>query len=107
MTTELDVLGLVSHRFSARFDANSDTSAAISMLVSERFRAMTPTERCLIASSLFDSARKIVEASLPYGLTIEQRRLAIIRRLYGDELPEAALLAHARYDRGPNVADPT
>jgi hypothetical protein len=75
----------------------NDTSAAISRIVADRHRSMTPTERCLAASSLFETARKIVESSLPNGLTLEQRRLAIVRRLYRDELPEAALIAHAKY----------
>ena len=46
---------------------------------------------------MFQTAYKIVEASLPNGLTLEQRRLAVVRRLYQNELPEAALIAHARY----------
>jgi hypothetical protein len=75
----------------------NDTSAAISEVVSERYRSMTPAERWLAASSLFETARKIIESSLPSGLTVEQRRLAIVRRLYKDEVPEAALIAHARY----------
>jgi hypothetical protein len=74
----------------------NDTSAAISEVVSERYRSMTPAERWLAASSLFETARKIVESSLPSGLTVEQR-LAIVRRLYKDEVPEGALIAHARY----------
>jgi hypothetical protein len=75
----------------------NDTSAAISEVVADRYRSMTPAERWSAAASLFETARKIVESSLPSGLTIEQRRLAIIRRLYKHELPEAALIAHARY----------
>ena len=75
----------------------NDTSAAISEVVSDRYRSMTPAERWLAASSLFETARRIVDSSLPSGLTTEQRRLAIVRRLYKNELPEVALIAHARY----------
>jgi hypothetical protein len=75
----------------------NDTSAEISKLVVDRHRSMTPTERWLVASSLFETARKIVESSLPSGLTLEQRRLSVVRRLYQNELPEVALIAHARY----------
>ena len=78
-----------------------DTSAEVSKLVADRHRSMTPTERLLAASSLFEAARTIVESSLPSGLTLEQRRLAIARRLYGNELPDAALIAHARYALPP------
>jgi hypothetical protein len=75
----------------------NDTSAEFSRLVADRHRSMTPAERWLVASSLFETARAIVESSLPNGLTLEQRRLAVVRRLYQNELPEAALMAHARY----------
>lgn len=75
----------------------NDTPAAISKLVVDRYRSMTPSERWMVASSLFETARKIVESSLPSSLTLEQRRLAVMRRLYQNELPEVALIAHARY----------
>lgn len=73
----------------------------MSKIVAERHRTMTPAERWLAVSSLFETARAIVEASLPSNLTMEQRRLAVARRFYGEELPEAALTAHARYP-GPD-----
>jgi hypothetical protein len=75
----------------------NDTSDAISKIVSERYRSMTPAERWLVASSLFESARAIIQSSLPSSLTAEQRRLAVVRRLYNGELPEEALVAHANY----------
>jgi hypothetical protein len=75
----------------------NDSSAEILKVVSDRHRLMSPEERWLAASSLFEAARQIVESSLPSGLTPEQRRLAVARRLYQNELPEAALIAHARY----------
>jgi hypothetical protein len=75
----------------------NDTPAAIYKMVADRHRLMTPEQRWLAASSLFETARKIVESSLPSGLTVEQRRFAVVRRLYQNELPEAALIAHARY----------
>ena len=85
------------HDAAQRADAMNDTSAAISKLVVDRYRLMTPAERWLVASSLFETARRIVESSLPSRLTLEQRRLAVVRRLYQNELPEVALIAHARY----------
>jgi len=75
----------------------NDTSAAISKVVVDRHRSMTPAERWLAASSLFETARMIVESSLPSGLTLEQRRLAVVLRLYKNELPEVALIAHAKF----------
>jgi hypothetical protein len=75
----------------------NDTPTTMSKVVLDRYRSMTPAERWLAASSLFETARKLVESSLPSDLTMEQRRLAVVRRLYKNELPEVALLAHAKY----------
>jgi hypothetical protein len=75
----------------------NDTSAAVERLVSERYASMTPEERMRIAASMYATARAIVESSLPHGLTTEQRRYGVVKRLYGDELPEAALIAYAQY----------
>jgi len=75
----------------------NDTSDAISKIVFERYRSMTPAERWLAASSLFETARAIIQSSLPSTLTAEQRRLAVVERLYKGELPEEALVAHANY----------
>jgi len=55
------------------------------------------TERCEAAASLYETARTIVLSSLPPELNEDERRLAVVRRLYGDELPESALLAHSRH----------
>ena len=75
----------------------SDTSPEFQKMVDARYRAMTAEERVRLASQMYDTARTIVESSLPPGLTREERRLAVIRRFYAGELPEEALLAHARF----------
>lgn len=75
----------------------NDTSAAVAQLVADHHHDMTPEERLHVAASLYETARTIVDSSLPQDLTREERRLAIARRLYGNELPEAALIAHAYY----------
>ena len=75
----------------------NDTSAAFAQLVADHHRDMTPEARLRVAASLFEAARMIVDSSLPQDLTREERRLAIARRFYGDDLPEAALIAHAFY----------
>jgi hypothetical protein len=75
----------------------NDTSAAVERLVRERHASMTPEERMRIAASMYETARAIVESSLPSGLTTEQQRYAVVERLYGNELPEAALVAYGRY----------
>jgi hypothetical protein len=40
----------------------------------------------------------IVMSSLPPNLTWRERRLALARRFYGGELPEAAFKAHAEWE---------
>jgi hypothetical protein len=74
----------------------NDTSVAVERRVNERYAEMSAEERMRIVASLYETARAIIESSLPAGLTAEQRRYAIVKRLYGDELPEAALAAHAK-----------
>jgi hypothetical protein len=73
----------------------NDTSPEMERIVTERYRRMTPDERMRIASSMFETARKLIESSLPANMTTRERRLAFARRLYEGELPEAALLAFA------------
>ena len=74
-------------------DTDTDTAAAVADLVAKRHREMTPAERWEAASSMFETARAIVESSLPAHLTRDERQLAVTRRLYGNELPERTLEA--------------
>lgn len=76
----------------------NDTSSEMEGVVAERYRCMSPDQRMKIASSMFETARAIVESSLPVNLSPHERRLAFARRLYGDELPEAALQAYADWN---------
>ena len=80
----------------------NDTSPEVAALVAERHRQMTPEERMRIASSMFDTARAIVESSLPESMSRRERRLAYARRMYGSELPEAALIAFAEWPEDPS-----
>ncbi len=75
----------------------NDTSPDFEARVAAHYAALSPLERMRIASGLYDTARAIIASSLPPDLSDEARRYAIVKRLYGDELPEAALRAHARY----------
>jgi hypothetical protein len=74
----------------------NDTVPQFSRIVAERHLAMTPEERVRAASDMFDTARSIVESSLPAELTGHERRLALVRRIYGDELSPAAQEAFAQ-----------
>jgi hypothetical protein len=75
----------------------NDTVPQFSRIVAERHLAMTPEERVRAASDMFDTARSIVESSLPAELTSHERRLALVRRIYGDELSPAAQEAFAEH----------
>ena len=75
----------------------NDTSPEMEKMVAERYRRMTPEERMSIASSMFETARTLIEASLAPDLTRRDRRLAFARRMYAGELPEAALVAFAEW----------
>src|ERR1700722_17203746 len=67
-------------------------------MVAERYKLVTPERRMRIASSMFETARAIIESSLPLNLTRRERRLAFAKRLYTGELPDAALQAFADWN---------
>ena len=77
----------------------NDTSPEMEKMVAERYKLMTPERRMKIASSMFETARAIIESSLPPpNLTRRERRLAFAKGLYAGELPDAALLAFAEWN---------
>jgi hypothetical protein len=80
-----------------------DTSPEFARIVAARYAAMSVQERYEIVSSMRQTAVAIIESSLPPGLTREQRRYAIAKRMYGDELPEAALWVHAYWPGKPPI----
>lgn len=73
----------------------SDTSLKFARILTQRYAQMTAEERVRIASDMYETARKIVESSLPVGLPPRERRMEYLRRMYGTELPAAALNAFA------------
>ena len=75
----------------------NDTSPRIEAMIRERYKQMTPDERVRIAASMFETARAIVLSSLPPNLSRREQRLALARRFYAGELPEAALIAYAEW----------
>ena len=75
----------------------NDTSPRIEVMIRERYKQMTPDERVRIAASMFETARAIVLSSLPPNLSRREQRLALARRFYAGELPEAALIAYAEW----------
>lgn len=61
-----------------------DTSPEFQRLVEERFARMAPEERVRACLEMFDTARALVEASLPAALAPAERKRQICRRFYGD-----------------------
>jgi hypothetical protein len=74
-----------------------DTSPEFERIVRTRYEAMAPAERIAMAVSLRRTALAIIESSLPPDLSREERRYAIAKRFYGDEVSDAALRAHAHH----------
>ena len=62
----------------------NDTTPEFAKLVRQRFLALAPAERVSLCADMFETARALVEASLPPGLDPIERRRRICRRFYGD-----------------------
>ncbi|MGI9303047.1 MAG: hypothetical protein ACR2RB_10105 [Gammaproteobacteria bacterium] len=77
-----------------------DTSPEIRKFVHDRYMAMTGEERFLIGAEMFDTARCIVQASFPPGISELERRKLLCERFYGKEL--AAKVFHS-YHKTPRV----
>jgi hypothetical protein len=69
----------------------NDTSIDIEARVARMMAAKTPVERIKMASSMFDTGRKLVEAGLrnKYGeLSEAQMRGRVFVRMYGEDFSE-------------------
>jgi hypothetical protein len=67
----------------------NDTSPEMERLVRERYAAMTPQERFLIGISMCRTARALVEASFPAGLSEDAKRRMMCERLYPELVAQA------------------
>lgn len=65
-----------------------DTTPEMEALFRRRLMALPPARRFLMGCAMFDAAREMVLASLPAGLSDEERRRRIYERTYGEPLPE-------------------
>ena len=69
----------------------NDTSDCIK----ERYRRMllerSGEERMIMGSRMFDAARTMVLASLPDDLSPAERRVALLRRIYGNDFDASSL----------------
>jgi len=62
----------------------NDTSLEFARLVAARYAGMRPDERVRIATGMFDTARELVIASFPPGLSPMELRHRLCRRFYGE-----------------------
>ncbi|MGB9474563.1 MAG: hypothetical protein WCE87_05775 [Candidatus Udaeobacter sp.] len=64
----------------------TDTRPEIEQMMSNKIMARSGEERFIMGSEMFDSAREIVEASLPKTLSETERRRLLFKRIYGKDL---------------------
>jgi len=64
-----------------------DTPPEIAAMVSARLMARSGAERFRMGVEMFEAARRMVLASLPAGLTEDERKRRLFERIYGMPLP--------------------
>lgn len=80
----------------------NDTDPQIAELVRQRLMERSGAERIIMASSMFETAKAMVLASLPSGLSEIETKGLLVERIYGAEVDARAFVEHLRsLDRGP------
>ena len=74
----------------------NDTDPQIAELVRERMLERSGAERLLMASDMFETAKAMVLASLPSGLTEIEIKGLLVERFYGGEVDAQAFIEHLR-----------
>ena len=64
----------------------NDTAPEIERMVRDKIMARSGEERFVMGAQMFESAREMVKASLPRGLSEAEWRRQLFMRLYGKEL---------------------
>ena len=64
----------------------NDTPSEIARMVRDTLMARSGEERFVMGAQLFESAREMVKASLPPGLSETEQRRQLFTRLYGKEI---------------------
>jgi len=67
-------------------DQVNDTAPEIKRMVREKMMALSGEERFIIGAQMFESAREMIKASLPPGLSKTEQRRELFKRIYGREL---------------------
>ena len=74
----------------------NDTDPEIARMVRRLMLERSGTERMIMGSSMFDTAKAMIVASLPEGLSPLQIKEQLCRRIYGDEIDVDAFIQHLR-----------
>jgi hypothetical protein len=64
----------------------TDTAPEIERIMRDKLMARSGEERFVMGAQMFDSAREMVKASLPAGLSKSEQRRQLFQRLYGKEI---------------------
>jgi hypothetical protein len=64
----------------------TDTPREIERMMRDKLMARSGEERFVMGAQMFDSAREMVKASLPPGLSDVEQRRQLFKRLYGEEI---------------------
>jgi hypothetical protein len=64
----------------------TDTPPEIERIVRDKLMALSGEERFVMGAQMFDSAREMVKASLPPGLSEAEQRRQLFKRFYGKEI---------------------
>jgi hypothetical protein len=64
----------------------TDTPPEIGRMVRDKIMARSGEERFIMGAEMFESARVMVKASLPRGLSKTEQRRLLFKRIYGEEI---------------------
>ena len=64
----------------------TDTPPAVERIMRDKIMERSGEERFIMGAQMFDSAREMVKASLPPGLSKTEQRRQLFKRIYGKEL---------------------
>ena len=79
----------------------NDTDPQIAELVRQKLLERSGYERLLMASSMFETAKAMVMASLPTGLSEIEIKGLLVERIYGDEVDGRAFVEHLKTRQKP------
>jgi len=64
----------------------TDTPPEVEQMIRAKIMARSGEERFIMGALMFDSAREMIKASLPRGLSETEQRRLLFERIYGKEL---------------------